>query len=97
MAITSVSRWKGNPEDTRPAKEIAPVLKKHGAVSVRLSLCHSGAYAGQIFGVITYPDWAAYGRAMQGLSGDADYKRILGELSKTFELQERYLSVTEDL
>jgi hypothetical protein len=34
---------------------------------------------------------------MQGLSEDADYKRILGELSKTFELQERYLSVTEEL
>jgi hypothetical protein len=50
MAITSVSLWKGNPEDTRPAREIA--------VSVRLAFCHSGAYAGQTFGVVTFPDWA---------------------------------------
>ena len=97
MTIVSVSRWKGDPADTRLAREIAPVLKKHGAVSVRLAFCHSGAHAGQTFGVITYPDWASYGRAMQSLSADADYKRILGEMSKTFELQERYLSVTEDL
>jgi hypothetical protein len=97
MAITSVSRWKGNPEDTGLAKEIAPVLKRHGAVSVRLGFCHSGAYAGQTFGVLTFPDWATYGRAMQGLSGDPDYKRIFGELSKKFELQERSLMVTEDL
>ena len=97
MAVTSVSRWKGNPEDTHLAKEAAPIFKKHGAVSVRLGLCTSGAYAGQTFGVITYPDWATYGQAMQGLSEDADYKRILGEISKAFELQERSLMVIEDL
>jgi hypothetical protein len=97
MAIVSVSRWKGDPENTGLAKEIAPILKKHGAVSVRLGYCTAGAYAGQTFGVLTFPDWASYGRAMQGLSEDPDYKRMLGQLSKTFELQERSLMVTEDL
>jgi len=76
MAIVAVSRWKGNLQDISLAKEIAPVLKRAGAVSVRLGNCHAGAYAGQIFGVITYADWEAYGKAMQALAGDAEYQRI---------------------
>jgi hypothetical protein len=97
MAVVAVSRWKGNPQDISLAKEIAPVLKRAGAVSVRLGNCYAGAYAGQIFGVITYPDWEAYGKAMQALAGDAEYQRIYGELTKAFELQERFVSVIEDL
>jgi hypothetical protein len=50
MAITTVSRWKGNQEETsRIAREIAPILKRHGAVSVRWGPCHAGAYAGEMF------------------------------------------------
>jgi hypothetical protein len=37
MSIVLISCWKDNP-DTRLAKEIAPVLKTHGAVSVRLAI-----------------------------------------------------------
>jgi hypothetical protein len=97
MAVVSVSRWKGNAQDTRLVKEVAPVLKKHGAVSVRLGNCTVGPYAGQVFTVLTFADWAAYGRAMQGLSGDSEYQRIYAEAIKTFELQERSLMVVEDL
>jgi hypothetical protein len=72
MAITIVSRWKGKLEDALPiAKEVAPLLKSQGATAVRLGYCHAGEYTGQIFAAIIFPDWAAYGRAMQVLSGDA--------------------------
>jgi hypothetical protein len=97
MTITVVSRWKGDPKNTQLAKEIAPVLKRHGAVSVRLGFCHVGAYAGETFGAVIFPDWATYGSAMHALWEDADYNRVIGELSKTFELQERSVLVTEDL
>ena len=97
MAVVSVSRWKGNPQDTRLAKQIAPILKKHGAVSVRLGNCFAGAHAGQVFGVITYPDWATYGKAMQDLTSDPEYLKVLGELSSAFELQERSIMSVEDL
>src|SRR5271163_256380 len=33
----------------------------------------------------------------QTLAGDADYQRIYGELTRTFELQEGFVSVVEDL
>ena len=97
MAVVSVSRWKGNVQDTRLAKQIAPVLKKHGAVSVRLGNCFAGAYAGQVFGVITFPDWETYGKAMQGLTADPEYQKILTELSSIFALQERSIMSVEDL
>jgi hypothetical protein len=97
MAVVSVSRWKGNAQDTSLVREIAPVLKRHGAVSVRFGPCHAGAYAGQLFAVIAFADWAGYGKAMQELAGDADYLRLYGEATKTFELQERFISVIEDL
>jgi hypothetical protein len=97
MAVVSVSRWKGNPQDTSLAKEIAPVLKKHGAVSVRLGNCFAGAYAGQVFGVISYPDWETYGKAMQSLTTDPEYQRIMTGLTSTFDLQERWLASIEDL
>jgi uncharacterized protein DUF6854 len=97
MAIVSVSRWKGDAQDISLVREIAPVLKRHGAVSVRFGSCHAGTYAGQLFAVLTFPDWAAYGKAMHDLAGDADYLRIYGEATKAFELQERLISVIEDL
>src|SRR5436305_1610303 len=97
MAVVQVSRWKGNAADTRLVKEIAPILKKHGAVSVRLGNCTVGPYAGQVFTVLTFADWAAYGRAMQGVNADPDYLRMYAEAIKTFELQDRSIMVVEDL
>ena len=97
MAIVAVSRWKGNSQDLSLAKEIAPVLKRYGAVSVRIGNCYAGAYAGQVFGILTFADSESYGKAMQALIADAEYQRIYGELVKGFELQERFVSVVEDL
>lgn len=102
MSITDVARWKGNPEvATRLMKEGAPIFKKHGAVSIKMSICRYGAYSGQIFAVVTYPDWATFGRIQQSLSEDADMERFRGELMKNvemknIELQERSVMVTEE-
>jgi hypothetical protein len=97
MAVVAVSRWKGSFQDLSLAKEVAPILKRAGAVAVRIGNCYAGAHAGQIFGIITFADWESYGKAMQALAADADYQRIYGQLTKTFELQERFISVVDDL
>jgi len=47
--------------------------------------------------VLTFQDWEAYGKAMQGLASDAEYQRRYAEASKVFELQGRALMVAEDL
>ena len=56
------------------AREFAPLLKKHGALSLQVANWTGGTYAGQIFTGLTFRDWEAYGKAMQGLAGDAEYQ-----------------------
>ncbi|SRR6266446_10224891 len=98
MTVTVVSRLKGNHEDgLRIGRQIAPILKNHGATSVRFGYCHSGEYTGQLFGVTIYPDGATYGRAMQALLEDTQYRQILGEALKIVELQDRSVIITQDL
>jgi hypothetical protein len=98
MAITAVSRWKGKLEDALPiAKEIAPLLKDQGAISIRLGCCHSGQYTGQVYAAIIFPDWATYGRAMQALSENAQYQSIFAQALKIAELQDRSVIVTQGI
>lgn len=96
MPVDMVVRRKGNYQDARlqPLRqEGIALLKKHGAGSHRFGFYHSGAHAGQIFVVIGYPDLATHERAMQGMSQDADWKRVAGEFEKVAPLQETYLTV----
>jgi len=95
--INMIIRRTGEPANAQLRKEAAAVWKKHGAVSSRYGSIYSGAHAGHILAVITFPDWTTYGRAMQSISEDADWKRIMGELSKLSTIQERLLTVTEDM
>jgi hypothetical protein len=98
MAITVVTRLKGNQEDgLRIGRQVAPILKNHGATSVRFGYCHSGEYTGQLFGVSIFPDGATYGRAMQALSEDPQMQRLLAEAWKVVELQDRSVIITQDL
>jgi hypothetical protein len=98
MAIVAVSRWKGNLEQALPiAKEVAPILKAHGAVSVRVGPCYSGPHAGQLFVAITYADWASFGRGQQALATDPQMQRLYAQASKTAELQDRMVIVAEDV
>jgi len=96
MTVVAVSRWKGDFQNIGVAREIAPLLRKHGVLSVQVANCTVGTYAGQIFTVLTFHDWEAYGKAMQGLAGDAEYQGRYAEASKLFELQARALMVAED-
>jgi hypothetical protein len=85
------------PNDLTLAREAGPLFKKHGAVSVRLGICHAGEYAGQLIVAVTYPDWAKYGAAMQAITADAGYQQLLAEANKTFQLQDRSIVVGEEL
>jgi hypothetical protein len=88
-----VTRLKGRQEDALPiAKQIAALLKTHGASAVRWGLCHSGPYAGQIFVATIYPDGATYDRAMQALS--EQFQRFVAEASKITELQDRSVIIS---
>jgi hypothetical protein len=96
MTINMVVRRAGNYEDTRLEplrRQGVALLKKYGAVSHRFGYYHSGAHAGQILVVITYPDLVTHERAWKGMSEYADWKRVAGEIEKIAPLQESYLTV----
>ena len=98
MAIISVSRWKGSAEQAMPiAKQVAAILKGHGASSVRAGPCYAGGDAGKFYVAITFPDWATFGRAQQALSTDAQYQRVYAEALKIGELQDRSVIASEEL
>ena len=98
MAIVSVSRWKVSAEHAMPiARQVAPILKAHGATSVRFGPCYSGPDAGHIYVAITFPDWASFGKAQHELSADAQWQRLYAEALKIGELQDRSLIVAEEL
>jgi len=46
MTVVAVSRWKGDFQNIGIAREVAPLLKKHGALSVQVANCTVGTYAG---------------------------------------------------
>jgi len=98
MAIVTVTRWKGNIEQAAPiARGAAQVVKRHGATAVRFGPCFSGPDAGAIYVAITYPDWAAFGRAQQGMSADPEWRRLYGEALKVGEVLDRSVIVAEEL
>jgi hypothetical protein len=98
MAIVSVTRWKVSAEQAMPlARQGAPILKRHGATSVRVGPCHSGPDTGRFYVATTYPDWATYGRALQAMAADAEWQRVFAEALKIGELQDRSLIVAEEL
>jgi hypothetical protein len=97
MAVVVVTRLKGDPQATQPARDAAGILKRHGAVSVRRGVCHAGAHPGQIYAVVTFADWTAYGRAMEGLMADPAWQKFMADSAKQFEVQDRTVLAVEDL
>jgi hypothetical protein len=99
MPINMVVRRKGDYKDPQLEplrKQGVRLLKKYGAVAHRFGYYHSGVHAGQILIVITYPDLATHERAWQGMSLDADWQRVGGEIEKIAPLQESYLTVVTE-
>jgi hypothetical protein len=96
MTVNLIVRRKASYQDVRLVllrKEGIALLKKHGAISHRFGYYHSGAHAGEILVVVSYPDMETHQRAMQGMSQDADWQRVAAEIEKIAPLQESYLTV----
>jgi hypothetical protein len=89
MPVVIVTRFKGHRDFAPLVREAAAILKKHGAASVRAGRCQAGPHAGHVTVATTMSDWTAYGRAMQGITSDPEWRRIYAEFGKNFELQER--------
>jgi len=98
MAIVVVARWKGEFQKGLPlAKEVASLLKKHGALSVRAGNCHSGPHAGDIYTAVTFADWESFATGQTAMTSDPEIVKIYAEATTVLQLQERSVLVVEDL
>ena len=98
MPITVVTSFKIDRDQAlRLAGQAAPMMKRHGATTVRLGLCHSGAHTGTVSVVITYPDWQSYGKAVHGMYEDKAYQSLFAEVLKIGQLLDRSIMVMQDL
>ena len=96
MPVTIVTRFKGKDDHTPFAKNAAAILKRHGAQWVRGGRCLVGGHTGEVMIATTFADWAAYGRAMQGLLADPDWQKLQAEVQRVFDVQDRSLIAAED-
>jgi|GEM_PF-3589093 len=98
MPIASLTTFKVEREQgLRLAGQAAPILKRHGASTVRVGFCHSGPRTGTITVVTIYPDWQAYGQGVQGLYEDKAYHNLLAEANKAGEMIDRSIMIMQDL
>jgi len=108
MPIVSVSRWSINRDDaSRIVRDVAPLIKNHGATNVTLGRVHSGGQ-GQDVGqtadgrqetivVVTYPNWETYGRAMEAQHKDQQYQAQFATAQKLGTLLQRTIVITEEI
>jgi hypothetical protein len=95
MWITQLTRFKSNhPEQMVNAYKTGKMLfEKHGAEWLRLSRFHSGPFTGEWLAISRYADWAAYGKAQEGLANDPDYAKMLAHMQSFAEMTARSVTV----
>lgn len=99
MSVTIVTRWTGSAEAAAQAGKLAkPLWMKHGAKDLRMSQIYTGTYSGQWIVATIFDDLGAYAKAQAAVVGSAEYKKLLGVVSKGGgALQEREILIGIDL
>lgn len=99
MPVVSVSRWKINPEHgSNLIREVAPILKQHGATRVAIARVHTGEHAGQSNIIVSYENWEKFGESLDSLRENTNYHRLYEEVRKNgAELQARNIASIEEI
>ena len=99
MAITVLSRWSGGKRDTviALAKKAKVIHEKHGAEWFRMGHIHTGLWTGHTMVSVRYPNWDAYGKAMDKLSQDTAYQKLMAEAGEIAKLEGRTVITSVDL
>jgi hypothetical protein len=99
MHITQMTRFKSSnsEEIAKAAKTAKGIFEKHGAEFLRLTRFHAGTWAGEWLVVSRYTNWEVYGKAMEGVSKDADYTKLMAHMGQFAELMGRSITVGYDL
>jgi hypothetical protein len=99
MQVTLVTHWKGGRQEQIEAiaRKARAILTRHGATNAQVGRVYSGPETAQWVGVVSFPDWATFGRAQQELATDPEYQALYAELTGIAELTARRIVVGVDL
>jgi hypothetical protein len=99
MPVGQVTRFSGGePEQmVALAKRAKNIWTKHGAESARLVRLHTGPWIGQWLFFVRCADWATFGKAMDGVQQDTDYKKVLSETLAIAKLEARNVIMAYDI
>jgi hypothetical protein len=98
MTITVVTRWSIKQDDAqRIVRDAAPLMKTHGAESVRLGRVTTGENVGQTLVIVAYPNWETFGKAMTGQHEDQKYQEHYTAALQAGQLLDRSIIVADEL
>jgi hypothetical protein len=98
MTVTSVTTFSGGNRDSflATAKKAKEIFQRAGG-DFRLGQIYSGSQLGNWVAVLSFPDWAAYGAAMQSLSSDLEFQKMMAEVGSISQPVDRTFIVEVDL
>jgi hypothetical protein len=74
---------------TNALRESRTLFQKYGATSFNACQIQSGRDAGQYLTVVTFPNWEAYGTAMNNIEQDDSYRKLQNDVQQVATLSER--------
>lgn len=99
MAISVVTYRKGGTNEaiTAAARKGKAVFEKHGAAGFIANQVIAGSDAGQWAIVITFANWEAFGKAMQGATNDPMFHAFMAAMDAVSETVSRRILTSLDL
>ena len=92
MAYVVVSRWKSSAdikEIVRLCKQAKAHWLRHGADGFQLARFQTGLWVGEYLISITFPDAAAYGKALDDMPKDPEFSAVMAEAQNVAQLMSR--------
>jgi hypothetical protein len=99
MSIMQFSRFNGGTVEamTDAARKAKALWLKHGAETFAVNRMHTGPWTGHWLVMITFRDWAAYGKATEGTMSDPEFQKLMGHVLSMARLEGRNIAVGADL
>ena len=99
MAVAQMTRFSGGSaeEMIATAKKSKALWMKHGAETVLFSRIHTGMWTGQWLFTARCADWAAFGKAQEGLAKDPEFQKLLTQAMSMAKLEARTVLVGIDI
>jgi hypothetical protein len=99
MPVGQFTRFSGGqPEEmVAIAKKAKSIWIKHGADDARFVRFHTGAWVGQWLFTVRCSDWAAFAKAQEGISKDAEFQSLWAKVLGMAKLEGRNVVVGYDI